>query len=158
MGNFVTLMVAFSALATGALFASPKLAEEMVRAHNSVRAGVGSDPLTWSEQLAGSAQEWANTLVRRGQFAHRPNSNYGENLYEITGGFASAEDVVDAWAGESRDYSYRSNSCRGVCGHYTQIVWADTRRVGCAVARGHGREIWVCEYDPPGNWVGRRPW
>ena len=154
MGNLLTLMVAFSALAT----ASPNLAEEMTRAHNSVRAGVGSAPLTWSDQLAGNAQEWADTLVRRGQFAHRPNSNYGENLYEITGGFASPEDVVEAWAGESRDYSYRSNSCRGVCGHYTQIVWADTRRVGCAVARGHGREIWVCEYDPPGNWVGRRPW
>ena len=158
MGKLLTLIVAFSALATGIRAASRDLAEEMIRAHNRVRAGVGAGPLKWSDQLAGSAQEWADTLVRRGQFAHRPNPKYGENLYEITGGFASAEDVVEAWAGESRDYNYRSNSCRSVCGHYTQIVWADTSRVGCAVARGRGREVWVCEYDPPGNWVGRRPW
>jgi len=45
-----------------------------------------------------------------------------------------------------------------VCGHYTQIVWRDTKQVGCGVARDNRREIWVCNYDPPGNWVGHRPY
>jgi pathogenesis-related protein 1 len=66
--------------------------------------------------------------------------------------------VVNAWAAESRNYDYRSNCCRGVCGHYTQIVWAGTQEVGCAVARGGRREVWVCNYDPPGNWAGKRPY
>jgi pathogenesis-related protein 1 len=66
--------------------------------------------------------------------------------------------VVGAWAGESRNYDYASNKCRGVCGHYTQIVWAGTREVGCAVATGGGRQVWVCNYDPPGNWIGKRPY
>jgi len=44
--------------------------------------------------------------------------------------------VLNAWAAESRDYDYISNRCSGVCGHYTQIVWRDTKEVGCAMARG----------------------
>jgi uncharacterized protein YkwD len=130
----------------------------MLAAHNAVRARVGTAPLTWSGRLAARAQEWADTLLARKQFAHRPNSPYGENLFEIDGANASPAQVVDAWAAESRDYDYRSNRCCGVCGHYTQIVWGDTREVGCAVARGGGRELWVCEYDPPGNRIGKRPW
>ena len=134
------------------------LAPAMLAAHNTVRARVSVAPLSWSNRLAASAQDWANTLLARRQFMHRPNSAYGENLFEIEGAAASSALVVEAWAAESRNYNHSSNQCRGVCGHYTQVIWRDTREVGCAVARGGGREVWVCEYDPPGNWVGRRPY
>lgn len=138
--------------------AAPSLARDILAAQNAVRARRGVTPLVWSDRLAVSAQEWANTLLARRQFFHRPKSPYGENLFEITGAAATPAQVINAWAAESRDYDYKSNRCHGVCGHYTQIVWRDTTAVGCAVARGSGREVWVCEYDPPGNWVGRRPY
>jgi pathogenesis-related protein 1 len=131
---------------------------DMLAAHNAVRARLGIAPLAWSNRLAERSQNWADTLLARRQFVHRPNSSYGENLFEIRGATASPEQVVSAWAGESRNYDYKSNKCRGVCGHYTQIVWRDTKEVGCGVARGGGREVWVCDYDPPGNWVGKRPY
>ena len=117
----------------------------MVSAHNAERARVGTKALTWSDQLAAVAQDWANGLMANGQFVHSRNPNYGENLYEITGAPAMPATVVNAWAGEVKDYNYPTNSCRGVCGHYTQVVWSDTKEVGCAVARGGGREVWVCE-------------
>lgn len=131
---------------------------QMLTAHNEVRAQVGVSRLAWSERLASRAQDWAERLLKRRQFAHRPNSNVGENLFEIRGASAAPVQVVKAWAAESRNYDYARNQCRGVCGHYTQIVWASTKEVGCAVARGGGREVWVCNYDPPGNWVGQRPY
>jgi len=134
------------------------VASEALAAHNAVRARTQVPPLAWSAHLAARAQDWANTLLARRQFSHRPNAPYGENLFSISGGLASPAEVVRAWADEARNYDYADNSCRGVCGHYTQIVWADTTEVGCAVARGGGREVWVCNYNPPGNWVGRRPW
>jgi pathogenesis-related protein 1 len=136
------------------------MVREIVDAHNVVRARVGTAPLVWSDRLAGVAQEWANRLMANGQFAHSHNPNYGENLYEISGAAATPNQVVKAFADEVVDYDYRTNTCRerGVCGHYTQVVWNDTKEVGCAVARGGRREVWVCEYYPPGNWVGRKPY
>jgi uncharacterized protein YkwD len=138
--------------------AASSLSRDMLAGHNAVRARVAMPPLTWSDRLAARAQDWADTLLARKQFIHRPNSSYGENLFEITGAAASPAQVINAWAEESRNYNYAANRCTGVCGHYTQIVWRDTKEVGCAVARGRGREVWVCNYDPPGNWVGRRPY
>jgi pathogenesis-related protein 1 len=134
------------------------IAGNMLTAHNRVRAEVGLAPLVWSDRLAAYAQDWANSLLARKQLFHRPISSYGENLFEVRGASVTAAYVVAAWAGESRDYDYSSNKCRSVCGHYTQIVWSGTKEVGCAVARGGGREFWVCNYDPPGNWVGKRPY
>ena len=69
--------------------------------------------------------------------------------------------MVDAWASEVVYYDYESNSCdRGeMCGHYTQLVWSTTERVGCAMATcADGSEIWMCDYDPPGNYVGEWPY
>jgi pathogenesis-related protein 1 len=138
--------------------APSSLARDMLAAHNAVRARVRMAPLEWSDRLAAGSREWANTLLARHQFAHSPHPAYGENLFDIMGAPASSAQVVDAWAAESRNYDYRSNTCKGVCGHYTQIVWGDTKQVGCGVARGGQREVWVCKYDPPGNWIGRRPY
>ncbi|HTR35893.1 MAG TPA: CAP domain-containing protein [Bryobacteraceae bacterium] len=134
------------------------LAREMLAAHNAVRAQVNVPPLTWSRKLAARAQDWADFLLRAHRFYHRPGSNFGENIFEISGAPASASQVVADWASEARDYNYRANTCRGVCGHYTQLVWGTTREVGCAVARSAGREVWVCNYAPHGNWMGERPY
>ncbi|MDE2007744.1 MAG: hypothetical protein KGI51_14335 [Rhodospirillales bacterium] len=127
---------------------------------NSVRAHVGAQPLVWSDRLADAAQQWANHLVTTGAFRHHVGGGYGENLYEIIGGKATPHDVVAAWADERRAYDLQTNSCSaGVdCGHYTQIVWATTHAVGCALAADPSRQIWVCEYYPAGNIIGYRPY
>lgn len=156
---FILIVLAGTGGAQWRHFGAPSsMASEMLAAHNAVRATVGVAPLAWSDRLAAQAQDWADALLARKQFAHRANSTCGENLFEITGAPASSEQVVGTWAGESRDYDYRSNRCRGRCGHYTQIVWRDTKEAGCAMARGGGREVWVCDYDPPGNVIGERPY
>ena len=122
------------------------LADNMLAAHNAVRGSLGVPALVWSERLAGFAQEWANTLAARGQFFHRRNSPYGENLFEIMGASAPPVEVVNQWASESRNYQYRSNSCRGVCGHYMR---GGTQRQDRSMGSN---------YDPPGNWIGKYPY
>jgi pathogenesis-related protein 1 len=134
------------------------LSRDLLAAHNAVRARLGVASLVWSDRLAVLAQDWADKLLAHNQFAHRPNNRYGENLFEITGATASPEEVVNTWAAETRNYEYKSNTCHGECLHYTQIVWRDTREVGCGVARRGVREVWVCDYEPPGNVVGERPY
>ena len=133
---------------------------QMLAAHNAVRERVGVRPLVWSNKLARAAQEWADRLVKEGAFRHRPNSEWGQNLYEVGGSEFLPQQIVNGWDGEAKDYDLASNTCKEgrMCGHYTQMVWRETKEVGCAVARGGNREVWVCEYSPPGNYVGKRPY
>ncbi|MGI0489674.1 CAP domain-containing protein [Pantanalinema rosaneae CENA516] len=134
--------------------------QQMLNAHNEWRQRVGVPALTWSPQLASYAQEWAEKLLRENRFEHRQNSSYGENLASAWGQQLSPDRVVRMWGEEVNDYDYATNSCQPgkMCGHYTQIVWRTTQQVGCGMARGNGKEIWVCNYNPPGNFVGRKPY
>jgi hypothetical protein len=92
------------------------MSKAMLDAHNAIRARVGVPPLVWADQLAAVAQGSANHLIATNAFSHRPNNQFGENLYAITGGTASPAEVVGMWADEARDYDIRSNTCSGVCG------------------------------------------
>jgi hypothetical protein len=146
----------------------PAAMNGMTAAHNAARASVNPapatpmPPLTWSPDVAAVAQAYAEQCV----FQHSQGS-YGENLYATTGG-GTPQDVVSSWVSEVADYDYASNSCAGgkACGHYTQVVWANSLNLGCGMAFctvnspfGSGPwEMWVCNYDPPGNWVGEKPY
>jgi hypothetical protein len=41
-------------------------------------------------------------------------------------------------------------------GHYSQIVWKTTTKVGCGFAESNGSDVLVCDYAPPGNVMGER--
>lgn len=135
----------------------------MVAAHNSWRQRVGVPPLTWSTSAAKVAQSWANQLknTQNCQMSHNPDrGEYGENIYWSSGRSSTSKDVVNSWGSEVQDYDYATNQCnRGkMCGHYTQVVWRDTTQVGCGKASCDSVEIWVCNYSPPGNYNGEKPY
>jgi pathogenesis-related protein 1 len=157
-GLALGLLMVLSAAAARKPHELSPLAVDMLAAHNAYRKQLRLRPLAWSDKLATAAQSWADTLLKQQQFAHQSQSRYGENLFEIRGGSAAPGDVVHDWASESLDYDYASGRCHSVCGHYTQIVWRSTVDMGCAVARGGVREVWVCRYSPPGNVAGERPY
>ncbi len=135
----------------------------ITQAHNYVRRPFDLPDLVWDDDLAAISLAWAQHLAdnKNCDLEHDRSSPYGENLY-WTSGSSGPRDPVISWASEVDDYDYDGNSCRPgrMCGHYTQIVWEDTQRVGCAAVTcpGNGGEIWMCNYDPAGNWVGEWPY
>ena len=151
--NIVVLLFSFQCPASP----NGAIAKDFVAAHNHYRAKVGTPPLAWSDKLASSAQQWATTLIERNMFTHSKDQ-YGQNLFEISGGHATPSSVVASWMSEEGNYNHQTNSCRARCGHYTQVIWRGTKLVGCGVGRNAQREVWVCDYDPPGNILGEKPY
>jgi hypothetical protein len=162
---------------TGVDLASAPVAGEpagltgITAAHNAARAQAqptpspALGPLAWDDTLAQAAQGWAGGC----QFKHSGGA-YGENLYASAGTTPTGASVVADWVGEAKDYTYATNTCAAgkPCGHYTQVVWRDTTKLGCAITScstnspfGSKFPTWnlvVCEYDPPGNFNGKKPY
>jgi len=144
---------------------SPAEARDLVAFHNRARVEVGVGEISWSVELAHYAQQWADHLARQSVFEHRPaqQRRYGENL---AGGSASSYSVIDAarqWYAEKPLYRPPGAPFSVQlmpAGHYTQMVWKDTRRIGagkavCRSGRFRGWVFIVCNYDPAGNLVGQ---
>lgn len=121
----------------------------------------GLSPLIWDGKLASYATWWANQRRYDCSLTHSTGP-YGENLFWGSGSDWTPTFAVQSWVVEGRSYNYNTNSCdgSGMCGHYTQIVWRDTKRLGCArVVCENGAGVFItCNYDPPGNYVGERPY
>lgn len=156
----------------------------VTEAHNAARQELGASPplgaLEWSDELAAFAQQWSDDLARRcGTIEHRDQNRFGENIAlrgstRPDGSFTGPE-AVAGWVAEEACWDYGtirgSESCdtsciQGLnsngCGHYTQVVWRGTRFVGCGYSTcrsdGYTFEVWVCNYDPPGNYIGQTPY
>ncbi len=162
-------------------------ATDMVNAHDAIRADpstVGGapapsqplDPLSWSDTVASRAQAYADGCVYAHDTTALHDLGYGENIAAATppGSFTAARVVKSLWGGEAPYYDYATNGCNTAnppntaqtCGHYTQIVWRSTTVVGCGFRTcttnspfGPGSwDYWVCDYAPPGNYVGQKPY
>ncbi len=76
-----------------------------------------------------------------------------------TVGYHGVADAVKAWENEKIYYRGQvlNSSNWHACGHYTQVVWRNTKEIGCGKAECGDRAIVVCNYDPPGNVMGQTP-
>lgn len=133
-------------------------------AHNMVRAAKWELPLIWDFNLENYAKWWAGQRQSDCALVHSfPEFGFklGENIFWGSGSNWTPPDAVRAWADEEKYYSYSTNTCTfgEQCGHYTQIVWKNTRRIGCArVVCDSGDVFMTCNYDPVGNYIGERPY
>ncbi|XP_040838218.1 cysteine-rich secretory protein LCCL domain-containing 2 isoform X1 [Ochotona curzoniae] len=156
--------------------------EEILGLHNKLRGQVyppasNMEYMTWDEELERSAAAWAEQCL----WEHGPSDllvSIGQNLAAHWGRYRSPAMQVQAWYDEVKDYTYPyphecdpwcPERCAGpMCSHYTQVVWATTNRIGCAVTTCHSMVVWgdvwknavylVCNYAPKGNWIGEAPY
>jgi pathogenesis-related protein 1 len=153
--------------------------QDAIDAHNSARKDVNvNNDLRWDNSLAEAAQVYANKMADEGLWEHDVVGNdkysYGENLYTSSQSI-TLKDAVDAWVDEKQYYTLgdigdKTTCVEGEqCGHYTQIIWKSTSRVGCAKSQykkdstisSGPYKYWfivVCKYQTPGNIVGRKPY
>ncbi|XP_048780979.2 peptidase inhibitor R3HDML-like [Ostrea edulis] len=154
--------------------------QEYLDAHNTARSIVSPTAtnmrkMKWSDELAQVAQNYANKCIWGHNSARTSDtkaltsqfSYVGENLYVTSRSSVLPSSAVESWDDEKSDYSYGTQACTGVCGHYTQVVWANSEYVGCASSTCssftglsssfNGGTIVVCNYGPGGNYGGQKP-
>ena len=141
------------------------LVGELLARHNVERRRAGVAALAWDPALAQGAQVYANELARLNLLRHSPKGirrGLGENLWMGTRDYFRPAVMVGAWASERsmfRPALFPAVSTTGNwadVGHYTQIIWPGTQRVGCAIAKSARSDVLVCRYWPSGNVDGQR--
>uniref|UniRef100_A0A915LCM0 SCP domain-containing protein n=1 Tax=Romanomermis culicivorax TaxID=13658 RepID=A0A915LCM0_ROMCU len=161
----------------------------IVKSHNQHRAKVAAgrvpgqpagvlEPLVWDDEVAQHAYNYmSNDVDGHGSCPtwHNPDKClYHENTVDSLGenlawGSDDLEEAIDLWVKEHKNYTYSrapngAKHSGAMIGHYTQVVWARTKRVGCAIANkcyknGHTYEMMLlCNYLPAGNMNGEFPY
>jgi hypothetical protein len=144
------------------LASSPEanIAGRLLAVHNAERAAFGAPPLSWDPGLAASAQAYAQRLAAIGRLQHSSRAErpgQGENLWIGSRGAFSVAAMAGSWANERVRFVpgrfpavSRSGNWADV-GHYTQMVWPGTSRLGCGLASSPRWDVLVCRYGPAGN-------
>ena len=129
--------------------ATPAEIKELLAAHNKYRQKHHAPALTWDTTLADRAQKWSNNC----EFKH--SGTPGENLGY---GYPTSTALVDAWYDEVANYNYSKPGFSLKTGHFTQVVWKGTTKVGCGVQTCNnffrGAKFYTCNYSPYGNVIG----
>ncbi|MEZ4399818.1 MAG: CAP family protein [Kofleriaceae bacterium] len=126
-------------------------AQAMLDAHNQARAEHCAPPLTWSPALATEAQAWADHLASDGCAFEHSATPHGENLAAGSPSIMGPAQAVAMWVDERAQYDFTRGGFSMRTGHFTQVVWRATAAVGCGRSVCNGMNLWVCNYDPPGN-------
>jgi hypothetical protein len=153
--------------------------DAFVAAHNQARSGPltpppspALPPVSWDATLADSAYNYATKCEgSSGLLSHNANrstdyqalggSGYvGENIYASSGDGATPAAAMALWMSEASSFDYASGNI-GSAGHYTQVVWRDSVRIGCAIvdcpALTYHNTV-ICDYAPGGNITGQKPY
>jgi uncharacterized protein YkwD len=131
---------------------------ECLTAHNEYRKRHGVPPLKLDKEICKVAQNWANHLISRNVLQHSNNKDYGENLFCMTSSnpnfSVSGREAVEAWYNEIQCHQFGTEPTGLASGHFTQVVWKESVKLGVAFAKSGGRVVVVANYDPPGNYIG----
>ncbi|XP_070310321.1 GLIPR1-like protein 1 [Odocoileus virginianus] len=148
---------------------------ECLRFHNEARTNVSPPAanmkyMSWDEALAKTAEAWA----KKCKFKHNSCSTQvfkchptfqfaGENLWLGPLTSSVTKFAVDMWYDEGKFYHFSTKSCSKICGHYTQVVWASSFKVGCGLAicpnlGSPDTALFVCNYALVGNYPKVSPY
>ncbi|KAJ3281950.1 hypothetical protein HK104_011175 [Borealophlyctis nickersoniae] len=135
-----------------------------LKLHNDARQAVNArygtriPMLTWSQTLSNGACYCSQLNANRDSLDH---CGAGENLWKTSdqsiSDYEAVKQTLFSWVQEEIGYYHPKSAISGSdpnfhkYGHYTQVVWDDTRRVGCCVRSGKFGSVVTCHYDPDGN-------
>nr|B2MVK7.1 RecName: Full=Venom allergen 5; AltName: Full=Antigen 5; AltName: Full=Cysteine-rich venom protein; Short=CRVP; Flags: Precursor [Rhynchium brunneum]ACC93935.1 venom antigen 5 [Rhynchium brunneum] len=131
-------------------------------------AAKNMEDMTWDDELAKVAQTWANQCtINHDKCRSVSRFSVGQNLASksTTGNdFPPVVELIQLWENEVSDFdknNIKSLPASGISktGHYTQMVWAKSNKLGCGSIKHHkdgwNKHFLVCNYGPSGNYLGQ---
>lgn len=147
----ISLLIAINA----ATFDLETARADMLTRHNYYRSQHQVGSLTRSSEIEAYAQNYSNYLVSINSLTHSQGP-YGENLYLGPKGSSIGVSAVDMWYEEVSDYDFSNPGYKSGIGHFTQLVWKNSKYLGCGVGCGSNNYCFVsCNYSPAGNYLGQ---
>ncbi|RVE68707.1 hypothetical protein OJAV_G00094300 [Oryzias javanicus] len=137
--------------------ADEKFKQEFLEAHNTYRAEHGVQPLTYNKELCDKAQEWADQCLQKNLLSHS-NTDDGENVFYKSGYpqvTITGKDAVGSWYSEIKDYNFEKPGFTSGTGHFTQVVWKNSKELGVGMATDGKTAFVVGQYRPPGNFTNK---
>ena len=134
-----------------------------LKKHNFYRIKHGAQPVQLSEELLKISQDYAENLASQGcKLVHTTNRYtpagvyFGENLY-MSSKMANKGAATDDWYSEEPKYDYCNPGITSGSGHFTQVVWKNSKYVGFGYAQNvnSGCSVVVGQYIPGGNYGGQ---
>uniref|UniRef100_A0A8D0H3Q7 Peptidase inhibitor 16 n=1 Tax=Sphenodon punctatus TaxID=8508 RepID=A0A8D0H3Q7_SPHPU len=132
----------------------------IVEMHNLYRSQVSPSAadmlkMSWDRELEAFAKAYATKCI----WGHnKERGRRGENLFAITDEL-DVQTAMEEWYNEHEYYNMTTTKCAEgqMCGHYTQVVWASSKQVGCGAQFCKTLEgveesdiyLLVCNYAPP---------
>ena len=133
-----------------------KFINDALKKHNELRAQHNAEPLIISEDLNKIAQKYAEHLAKIKKMEHS-NTTYkgedlGENLFCCSGNEIQGETMTISWYDVIEKYNFNEPGFVSGTGHFTQVVWKDSKEVGFGFALSdNGVYYGVANYYPAGN-------
>lgn len=145
--------------------------QAIIDLHNVARDATGASPslahLVWDDNLASLSLTWSQHLANDIGFLQHSTDEYGENLesqQDTAGDETLGAKATQLWYNEKEEYLKEGSPKIGggnfeMYGHYTQMVWRGTKKVGCAsyAKVGTNNYFTTCKYSPAGNVMGGSP-
>lgn len=133
--------------------------EEALKAHNEYRRKHHSPNLVLNSELNTIAQNYANKIAKLFSLGHSSNEYknepLGENIYMCQGMKPTGRDMTKSWYDEINKYDFNSKQFIRGTGHFTQLVWKNSKEVGFGIAQSDdGSYFCVANYFPCGNYLG----
>uniref|UniRef100_A0AC35TVW9 SCP domain-containing protein n=1 Tax=Rhabditophanes sp. KR3021 TaxID=114890 RepID=A0AC35TVW9_9BILA len=117
--------------------------------HNFFRKKHNVGALISNKKLEFMAQKHADRMAKTGRLEHSYPRKYGENIG--MGPPAYIKHLVKVMYREHLRYNFKKPSFDKSTGHFTQIIWKSTRRLGTGITCKKNYCYVVFQYDPPGN-------
>ena len=136
-----------------------KFCLEALEYHNKYRKLHHVPPLKLNKEICLISENYAKTLATKLKCLQHSENIYkdeelGENLYCCFGMEATGREISTHWYNEIKKYNFKGDWQSG-CGHFTQMIWKDTKEVGFGKWKDKKGNIYVvANYFPAGNVMG----